>query len=124
MSRQSGGINVGTGIHNVEGSVVGRDQTVHGAGKGGDALQPIMDALRRAPEEQRTLGFEIAKDLSIEAAKGAGAANDGILADLIKRLVALVPATATSIVSAFGSSLLAGVAGPVTGMVLDQLKRL
>jgi len=45
-----------------------------------------------------------------------------VIAKLVDGLVGLVPAATSAVVSAFATPILAGIAGPVTGFVLDKLR--
>jgi hypothetical protein len=45
-----------------------------------------------------------------------------VIAKLVDGLVGLVPGATSAVVSAFTTPLLAGIAGPVTGFVLDKLR--
>lgn len=61
-------------------------------------------------------------ELENEVKKGR-AADDGRMSSLIDSLVSLVPGAVSAVVSAFGSPLLAGVAGPATQAILDRIRR-
>jgi hypothetical protein len=56
-----------------------------------------------------------------ETGKGQQA-NDSTIAKLVDGLVALVPAAASTVVSAFATPILGGITGPVTDFVLDKLR--
>ena len=58
--------------------------------------------------------------LKAEAAKGKQA-DDGTVAKLVDGFVQLVPSAVGAIVSAFGTPILGGIAGPVTKFVLDKI---
>ena len=60
--------------------------------------------------------------LKQELAKGKDA-DDARVAGILDGLANLVPGAVAAVVSAFGTPLLAGLAGPVTQFVLGQLKR-
>ena len=108
-----------TGDHNV---VAGRDATVGISGSELLALfEPIRDAIAAAPQAQQAAAQQMAQELQEEAAKG-NKANDGIMAGLIRGLVGLVPGAAAAVAGAFGSPILAGIAGPVTQAVLQKIQ--
>jgi hypothetical protein len=85
-----------------------------------DTWQPIADAIRAAPPEKQAEAVAKLDDLKKEAAKG-DKAEDTTIAKLVKGLVGLVPSAVSAVVSAFGTPLLGGVAGPVTKFVLNEL---
>lgn len=60
------------------------------------------------------------QQLQAELAKGKKA-DDGTVAGLVENLVGLVPGAVSAVASAFGSPMLAGVAGPVTSHMLHKL---
>jgi hypothetical protein len=120
---QSGGVNIAGTVGTVGGDIVGRDK-ITGAPSAAvldSALRPVRDAIAAAPAEARREAEAKLAALKQEAAKGKHA-DDGVIAKLIDGLVGLVPAAATAVVSAFGTPLLGGIAGPVTSFVLDKLK--
>lgn len=145
-----GGAYIGGGVNTGGGKFVGRDEIVHGdhittgdisgsgvavgsgasvqQGLGGAelavALAPLIDAIQRAapnPETQAAAMREM-EELKQELAKGKNA-NDGRVAGILDDLAKLVPGAVAAVVSAFGTPLLGGIAGPVTQFVLDRLKR-
>lgn len=61
-------------------------------------------------------------ELENEVKKGR-AADDGRMSSLIDSLVRLVPGAVSAVISAFGSPLLAGIAGPATRAILDRIRR-
>lgn len=63
---------------------------------------------------------QVVQQLQVELAKDKKA-NDETVAGLVKNLARLVPGAVSAVASAFGSPLLAGVAGPVTSHVLHKL---
>ncbi len=122
-----GGAYIGGGVNTGGGNFVGRDQTVQ-QGLGGAelavALAPLIDAIQRAapnPETQAAAMREM-EELKQELAKGKGA-DDQRVAGILDDLAKLVPGAVAAVVSAFGTPLLGGIAGPVTQFVLNQLKR-
>jgi hypothetical protein len=122
---QSGGVS-NTGIMNTGGHVVGGNMTVNSTTTFSptqihNALQPVADAIKTAPPEKRADAEARFDDLKKELAKG-DRAEDGIVAKLTKGLAGLVPSGVGAIVSAFGTPILGGIAGPVTKFVLDELQ--
>ena len=122
-----GGAYIGGGVNTGGGNFVGRDQTVQ-QGLGGAelaaALAPLIDAIQHAapnPETQAAAMREM-DELKQELAKGKSA-NDGRVAGILDDLAKLIPGAVAAVVSAFGTPLLGGIAGPVTQFVLDRLKR-
>ncbi len=83
---------------------------------------PLMNVLRDAPPEKRDEALQTAEALKEEVAKGKDA-DDSRVAKLLDGLVGLVPAAVSAVVSTFATPLLAGIAGPVTKFVLDQIQR-
>jgi hypothetical protein len=120
---QSGGVNITGKIGSVRGDIVGRDK-ITGAPSAADleiATRDIAQAVSAAPPERRAEAEKKLTTLKEEAAKGKDA-NDGVIAKLLDGLVGLVPTAASAVVSAFATPLLGGIAGPVTGFVLDKLR--
>ncbi len=120
--RRGGGdssVNISGVIGTVEGDIVGGDKIVQTYSPIAleMAFRPLDDALKGAPSDAAA---KLAA-LKTEAAKGTNA-NDGVVATLVNGLVGLVPAAASAVVSAFGTPILAGIAGPVTKIVLDKLQ--
>ena len=118
----SGGVHIGQ-VRFVGGDIVGGDKITgaFSAAQVDDALRPLVDATRAAPAETRAEAEAKLSSLKQEAAKGRGA-DDGVVAKLVDGLVGLVPGAASAVVSAFATPILAAVAGPVTGFVLDKLR--
>lgn len=85
------------------------------------ALRPLIEAIGAAPAEKRADAEAKLAALKQEAAKGKDA-NDSVMAKLVDGLVGLVPGAASAVVSAFATPILGGIAGPVTGFVLDKLR--
>jgi hypothetical protein len=120
---QSGGVTISGKIGSVGGDIVGRDKTT-GAPSAAEldaALRPLIEAVRGAPAVARPEAEAKLAALKQEAAKGKDA-DDGVLAKLVDGLVGLVPGATTAVVSAFATPILGGIAGPVTGFVLDKLR--
>lgn len=87
------------------------------------ALAPVLAAVQSNaadPATQAAALQEIEK-LKAELAKGKDA-NDRRIAEILDDLAKLVPGVVAAVVSAFGTPLLVGIAGPVTQFVLDRLK--
>jgi len=81
---------------------------------------PIVQAAQSSAPEQRAQAVQAAEQLQAEVAKGKEA-DDGKVAGLIEGLVGLAPGAVSAVATAFGSPLLAGIAGPVTSYVLRKL---
>jgi hypothetical protein len=120
---QSGGVSIPGTVGVVHGDIVGRDK-ITGAPSAAEldaALRPLIEAIRAAPTEARPEAEAKLAALKQEAAKGKNA-DDGVIAKLVDGLVGLVPGATSAVVSAFATPLLGGIAGPVTGFVLDKLR--
>ena|SRR6476646_2370358 len=117
---QSGGINIsGGGNVNVGGDMTGRDKITYGEiprAQLDQAFRPLADAVGQHEEAKQKV-----EALKTEAAKGKKA-DDGVMAKLVEGIVKLVPGAVSAVVSAFGTPLLGGLAGPVTKYVLDKVK--
>jgi hypothetical protein len=116
---QSGGVNISGGSVNVSGDMVGRDKityTVISRAQLDEAFRPVADAVNQHPEAAQKL-----EELKAEVGKHKKA-NDGVMARLIDGIVKLAPGAVSAIVSAFGTPLLGGIAGPVTKYALDKLQ--
>jgi flagellar motor switch protein FliG len=85
-------------------------------------FQPVLDTVRQAPADKLLQAVQTTDDLKKEVAKGKQA-DDSLVAQLIEGLAGLVPAAVSSLVTAFGSPILAGIAGPVTQYVLKKIQR-
>jgi hypothetical protein len=124
-SGQSGGVsNTGT-MNTGGGNVVGGNMTTttttyYSPTEIRNTWQPVAEAIQAAPPEKRAKAEATLEDLKKEVAKG-NKAEDSTLAKLVKGLVGLVPSAVSAVVSAFGTPILSGVAGPVTKFVLDEL---
>lgn len=120
---QSGGVNIGGTVGSVGGDIVGHDKITEISRVGGldGALRPVIEAVKTAPTETRDLAEAKIAALKQEAAKGKKA-DDSVIAKLIDGLVDLIPEAASSVVSAFATPILGGIAGPVTSFVLDKLR--
>jgi hypothetical protein len=120
---QSGGVNITGTVGSVAGDIVGRDKIVGAPSAAAldGALKPLLEAISAAPAEKRSEAEAKLAALKEEAAKGKNA-NDSVMAKLVDGLVGLVPAAASAVVSAFATPILGGIAGPVTGFVLDKLR--
>jgi hypothetical protein len=118
-SGQGGGINISGGNVNVGGDMTGRDKITYGEiprPQLDQAFRPLADAVGQHEEAK-----EKVEALKTEAAKGKKA-DDGVMAKLVDGIVKLVPGAVSAVVSAFGTPLLGGIAGPVTKYFLDQVK--
>jgi hypothetical protein len=107
-----------------DGGVIGRGQATVNKGIGGSDLAalfaPLLQAAQSVSSEKREQAVQEMARLQAEVAKGKGA-DDHMVAGLIESLVGLAPAAVSAVVSAFGSPLLAGIAGPATTYVLKKL---
>jgi hypothetical protein len=117
---QSGGVNIGGSVGNVGGNIVGRDLTITGAAALDNALRPLQEAIRSAPDDTRAEAETKLAALKQEAGKGKDA-NDGVIAGLVNGLAGLVPGAVKAVVSAFATPILGEIAGPVTRIVLNSL---
>src|SRR5271163_2082958 len=113
---QSGGVNISGTVGTAGGDIVGRDKIVGAPSPAALDRAPLVEAISAAPADKRTEAEAKLAALKQEAAKGEKA-NDRTVADLVDGLVKLVPGA----VSAFATPILGGIAGPVTGFVLDKL---
>jgi hypothetical protein len=123
-THQNGGVNISGGMVTVGGDIVGRDKNVGieiSRAQLDQALRPVEDALRTAPSEKQPEALQKLEELKAEAAKGHDA-KDAVVAKLVDGLVGLIPGAVSAVVSAFGSPLLGGVAGPATKYVLDKIQ--
>jgi hypothetical protein len=118
-----GGVTISGGTVTA-GNIVGRDQIigtqvspVHLE----QTFQPIADSIRANAGANETAALQRLDELKSEAAKGKDA-KDNVLAKLIEGLVGLVPSAVSAVVSAFGTPLLGGIAGPATKYVLDKIQ--
>jgi hypothetical protein len=120
---QSGGVNITGTVGPVGGDIVGRNKIVGAPSAAAldAALKPLIEAIGSAPAEKRTEAEAKLAALKQEAVKGEKA-NDRTIADLVDGLVKLVPGAVSAVVSAFATPILGGIAGPVTGFVLDKLR--
>ncbi len=120
---QSGGVYISGKVGSVGGDIVGHDKItgIHSVAALDDALRPLIEAIGDAPAEKRAEAEAKLAALKQEAAKGKDA-NDGVIAKLVDGLVGLVPGAASAVVSVFATPILGGMAGPVTGFVLDKLR--
>jgi hypothetical protein len=118
---QSGGVNISGGQVAAGGDIVGRDKIVFSRAQIEEIFRPLEEAIRAAPPEKQQEAVQKVEALKSEAAKGNGA-DDGVLAKLVDGIVGLVPAAVGAVVSAFGTPILGGVAGPVTKFVLDKIQ--
>lgn len=99
-------------------------------------LEEINKAILQAPKSKQKPAQEKVAAIRQMAVSGAKSqkgksptgkkdqAQDGILASLATDLVDLVPGAVAAVVSAFGTPLLAGIAGPVTSFAIKRIKKL
>ncbi|MBV8870842.1 MAG: hypothetical protein JOY65_15750 [Acetobacteraceae bacterium] len=120
---QSGGVNISGKVGSVGGDIAGRDKItgIPTAAELDSALRPLSKAVEAAPAGARSEAEAKLAALKQEAAKGKDA-NDRTVADLVDGLVKLVSTAVSAVVSAFATPILGGIAGPVTGFVLDKLR--
>jgi hypothetical protein len=121
---QSGGVTISGGSVSVGGHIVGGNMTI-GPEIPLSQLAPIFDpihqAIRTSAGENQAAASQKLDELKNEAAKGK-AAKDTVMAKIIEGLVGLVPGAVSAVVSAFGTPLLGGIAGPATKYVLDKIQ--
>jgi hypothetical protein len=121
---QSGGINITSSNVTTHGPVVGGNYTST-AEISRDQLDqlfgPILAAARTAGHEVQAEAVEKANSLKQEASKGAKA-DEGQIAKLVDELLELVPGATSAVVSALGSPILGGIAGPITHWVLKKFQ--
>ena len=123
-ARQSGGVNISGGKVTVGGDIVGRDKIVGteiSSVQLDQIFRPLAEAVRSAPPAMQQEAAQKVEELKKEAAKGKGAA-DSVMAKLVDGIVGLVPSAVSAIAGAFGTPLLAGIAGPATKYVLDKIQ--
>ncbi len=86
------------------------------------ALAPVLAAVQQSAADAATqaAAMQEIEKLKAELAKGKNA-DDRRIAGILDDLAKLVPGAVAAVVSAFGTPLLAGIAGPVTQFVLDRL---
>ena len=77
--------------------------------------------MRTAPEDKRAEAEATVEELKRETTKGKDA-NDSMIAKLVDGLVDLVPGAVSAVVSAFGTPILGGIAGPVTKFALGRIQ--
>ena len=120
-----GGAYVGGGVKVTHGDFAGRDKTVHGLEAKDiaalfETLQKVIVTHAASDDDARLAQVNL-DALGAEAAKPVGQRSDTLMARLLEGLVGLVPEAVGALVGAFGSPLLAGVAGPATAAVLQRL---
>jgi hypothetical protein len=81
----------------------------------------LLQAAAKAEPAKLGPAMQTVNELKDEVKKGEKA-DDSRVGKLIDQLVGLVPGAVSAVVSAFGSPLLAGLAGPVTKFVLDKVQ--
>jgi hypothetical protein len=120
---QSGGVNISGAVGAVGGDIVGGDKIVGAPSVAAidRAMKPLIEAISAAPSDKRPEAEAKLEALKQEVAKGEKA-NDRTVVNIIDELVELVPGAVSAVVSAFETPILGGIAGPVTGFVLDKLR--
>jgi hypothetical protein len=116
---QSGGVNISGSTVTAGGDITGGDKITYTQvprEQLDQAFRPLTEAVGRHEEAQQKL-----EALKAEAARGKKA-DDGVMAKLVEGIVKLVPGAVSAVVSAFGTPLLGGIAGPVTKYVLDKVR--
>jgi len=119
-----GGAYVGGNVSTRGGDFVGRDMHTQGLAAADleSLFAPLLASVaQHAPADRQVAALEQVEELKAEAAKGEKA-DDGKLARIVDGLVAMVPKAIGSVVSLFATPILGGIAGPVTGFVLDKLE--
>ena len=120
-----GGAHVAGNVKVKGGDFVGRDKTVRGLGA--QDLAALFETLRQqvlaqAPSPEDAQLAQVNLDaLAAEVAKPEGKRSDGLMARLLEGVVGLVPGAVSAVASAFGTPLIAGIAGPATAAVLQRL---
>lgn len=128
---QSGGGTIVTGnVNTGGGAFVGRDRvttttTIH-SGLSGDDLESLFtvllaEVLRQASPARQAEAAGQVRALKAEAGKGKDA-DDGVLARIVNGLADLVPGAVGELAGLFASPVLQGIAGPVTKIILEELK--
>lgn len=123
-ARQSGGVNISGGNVTVGGDIVGRDKVVGteiSSVQLEQIFRPLTEVVRGAPPAVQQEAAQKVEELKKEAAKGKRA-TDGVMAKLVEGIVGLVPGAVSAVAGAFGTPLLAGIAGPATQYVLDKIQ--
>jgi hypothetical protein len=121
---QSGGVNFSGGNVTIGGNVAGRDMLVGTQVSPvhlEQAFQPVAESIRANAGVNETAATQKLEELKKETAKGKDA-KDTVVAKLIEGVVGLVPSAVSAVVSAFGTPLLGGIAGPATKYVLDKIQ--
>jgi hypothetical protein len=120
---QSGGVNI-SGGNVTAANIVGGNMTVGtqvSPVQLQQAFQPVADYIRANAGANEAAATQKLEELRNEASKGKDA-KDTVLAKVIEGLVGLVPGAVSAVVSAFGTPLLGGIAGPATKYVLDKIQ--
>ena len=123
-ARQSAGVNISGGNVTAGGDIVGHNKIV-GAEISSVQMEqifrPLTEAVRSSPPAVQQEAAQKVEELKKEAAKGKSA-TDGVMAKLVEGIVGLVPGAVSAVAGAFGTPLLAGIAGPATQYVLDKIQ--
>ena len=83
--------------------------------------QLLAAVVHHAPADQQAAAVQQVRRSKAEVAKGKQA-EDGHIATIVNGLAGMVPKAVGTIVSSFATPILDGIAGPLTKLVLDQLK--
>jgi hypothetical protein len=122
--RQSAGVKITGGSVTVGGDIIGRDKIVGtqvSRVELDQILRPVEQAVRTAPSANQLPGMQKLDELKSEVSKGKSA-RDGTVAKLVEGLAGLIPNAVSAVVSAFGTPLLGGIAGPATKYVLEKVQ--
>ena len=126
---QVGGDKITVGDISGTGVAIGRQasaavQTGIGSAELAAALAPMVAAIQHAGADAATTAAaqQVLAELQQELGKGKRA-DDARIAGMLEGLANLAPGAIAAVVSAFGTPVLAGIAGPVTQFVLGQLTR-
>jgi hypothetical protein len=123
MAKDTGGVTItGSNISTGGGDIVGRNKIQHfSSHQMDDVFGPVRKAVEAAATQDKRAAEEKLQALKDEVSKGKHA-DDSVVAKLLEGLVGLVPGAVSSVVGAFTSPVLSGIAGPVTKYVLDKLQ--
>ena len=110
-------------VGSVSGEIVGRDKLIGAISEAelDRILQPLRDAIGAAPAQKGIEAEQKLDALQDEVTKGK-AAEDGVIAELVDDLVALVPSAASAITKVFGTPVITDIAGPATNNVLGKIR--
>lgn len=122
-----GGDKISVGDISGQGIAIGRGAEANvTTGISGQELQrlfePLLKYIREDSNANQTEAMNKADELMREVVKGK-AADDDRIGELIDGLIDLVPGAVSGIASIFESSIIGGIAGPVTKYFLKKIKR-